>query len=56
MRKSLDFGPESVIYLLDTQFEDDIQSSNMKNLLKMTLLVLGLSTATRDTIRMTLGI
>ena len=45
-----------VIYLLDTQFEDDIQSSNMKNLLKMTLLVLGLSTATRDTIRMMLGI
>ena len=45
-----------VIYLLDTQFEDDIKSSNMKMLIKMTLLVLGLSTATRDTIRMTLGI
>jgi uncharacterized membrane protein len=45
-----------VIYLLDTQFEDDIQSSNMKMLIKMTLLVLGLSTATRDTIRMMLGI
>lgn len=45
-----------VIYLLDTQFEDDAQSSNMKMLVKMTLLVLGLSTATRDTIRMTLGI
>jgi uncharacterized membrane protein len=45
-----------VIYLLDTQFENDIQSSNMKMLLKMTLLVIGLSTATRDTIRMTFGI
>jgi uncharacterized membrane protein len=45
-----------VIYLLDTQFEDDIQSSNMKMLIKMTLLVLGFSTAARDTIRMTLGI
>jgi uncharacterized membrane protein len=45
-----------VIYLLDTQFEDDVQSSNMKMLLKMTLLVLGLSTSARDTIRMTLGI
>jgi uncharacterized membrane protein len=45
-----------VIYLLDTQFEDDMQSSNMKMLIKMTLLVLGLSTATRDTIRMTLGV
>lgn len=30
-----------VIYLLDTQFEDDIQSSNMKMLIKLTLLVLG---------------
>lgn len=45
-----------VIYLLDTQFEDDIQSTNMKMLVKMTLLILGLSTATRDTIRMILGI
>jgi uncharacterized membrane protein len=45
-----------VIYLIDTQFEDDMQSSNMKMLIKMTLLVLGLSTAARDTIRMTLGI
>jgi uncharacterized membrane protein len=46
----------AVIYLLDTQFEDDIQSSNMKMLVKMTLLILGLSTAARDTIRMMLGI
>lgn len=44
-----------VIYLLDTQFEDDVQSLNMKMLVKMTLLVLGLSTSARDTIRMTLG-
>jgi uncharacterized membrane protein len=46
----------AVIYLLDTQFEDDIKSSNMKMLVKMTLLILGLSTATRDTIRMMFGI
>lgn len=45
-----------VIYLLDTQFEDDKKSSKMKLLIKMTLMVLGLSTATRDTIRMILGI
>jgi uncharacterized membrane protein len=45
-----------VIYLLDTQFEDDVQSLNMKMLIKMTLLVLGLSTTARDTIRMTFGI
>lgn len=45
-----------VIYLLDTQFEDDKQSYNMKMLIKMTLLILGLAPATRDTIRMTLGV
>jgi uncharacterized membrane protein len=45
-----------VIYLLDTQFEDDRQSSNMKMLIKMVVLILGLSPATRDTIRMMLGI
>lgn len=45
-----------VIYLLDTQFEDDKQSYNMKMLIKMTLLILGLAPATRDTIRMMLGV
>ncbi len=45
-----------VIYLLDTQFEDDRQSSNMKMLIKMVILILGLAPATRNTIRMTLGI
>jgi len=45
-----------VLYLLDTQFEDDKQSSNMKMLIKMVILILGLSPATRNTIRMMLGI
>ncbi len=45
-----------VLYLLDTQFEDDRQSSNMKMLIKMVILILGLSPATRNTIRMMLGI
>jgi uncharacterized membrane protein len=45
-----------VIYLLDTQFEDDNKSSNTKMLMKMAILILGLSPATRDTIRMMLGI
>ena len=45
-----------VLYLLDTQFEDDKQSSNMKMLIKMVILILGLAPATRNTIRMTLGI
>ena len=45
-----------VIYLLDTQFEDDKWSVNMKMLIKMVILILGLSPAIRNTIRMTLGI
>jgi uncharacterized membrane protein len=45
-----------VLYLLDTQFEDDERSRNMKMLIKMVILVLGLSPAVRNTIRMTLGI
>jgi len=45
-----------VIYLLDTQFEDDKQSHNMKMLIKMVILILGLAPATRNTIRMTFGI
>lgn len=45
-----------VIYILDTQFEDDEESSNLKMLIKMVILILGLSPATRNTIRMTLGI
>lgn len=45
-----------VLYLLDTQFEEDKQSSNMKMLIKMVILILGLSPATRNTIRMMLGI
>lgn len=45
-----------VLYLLDTQFEDDERSTNLKMLIKLVILVLGLSPATRNTIRMTLGI
>ncbi|HEY3363343.1 MAG TPA: DUF63 family protein [Methanosarcina sp.] len=45
-----------VIYILDTQFEEDELSQNLKMLIKMVILILGLSTAARDTIRMTLGI
>jgi uncharacterized membrane protein len=45
-----------VLYLIDTQFDDDRQSSNMKMLIKLVILILGLSPATRNTIRMMLGI
>lgn len=45
-----------VLYMLDTQFEDDERSRDMKMLIKMAILILGLSPATRNTIRMMLGI
>ena len=45
-----------VLYVLDTQFEDDERSLNLKMLIKMVILILGLSPATRNTIRMMLGI
>ena len=45
-----------VLYVLDTQFEDDERSQNLKMLIKMVILILGLSPATRNTIRMMLGI
>jgi len=45
-----------VLYALDTQFEDDEDSHNLKMLIKMVILILGLSPATRNTIRMMLGI
>jgi uncharacterized membrane protein len=45
-----------VLYALDTQFEKDEESNNLKMLIKMVILILGLSPATRNTIRMMLGI
>ncbi|AKB19502.1 MULTISPECIES: DUF63 family protein [unclassified Methanosarcina] len=45
-----------VLYALDTQFEKDDESENLKMLIKMVILILGLSPATRNTIRMMLGI
>ncbi|AKB55661.1 hypothetical protein MSBRM_2663 [Methanosarcina barkeri MS] len=45
-----------VLYVLDTQFEDDERSLNLKVLIKMVILILGLSPATRNTIRMMMGI
>lgn len=45
-----------VLYALDTQFEKDEDSNNLKMLIKMVILILGLSPATRNTIRMMLGI
>lgn len=43
-----------VIYLLDTEFSEE--EHTLKNLIKLTILTLGLSPAVRDTLRMTLGV
>jgi uncharacterized membrane protein len=45
-----------VLYAIDTQFEKDEDSTNLKMLIKLVILILGLSPAIRNTIRMTLGI
>lgn len=45
-----------VIYILDTQFDDDDESRRLKDLVKLTIIVLGLAPATRNTVRMVLGI
>jgi len=45
-----------VLYVLDTQFDDDERSLNLKVLIKLVILILGLSPATRNTVRMMLGI
>ncbi|KAF5409966.1 MAG: hypothetical protein C5S43_05585 [Candidatus Methanocomedens sp.] len=45
-----------VIYILDTQFDDDDESKRLRDLVKLTIIVLGLAPATRNTVRMVLGI
>ncbi len=45
-----------VIYILETQFNDDEESMHLKDVLKLTIIVLGLAPATRNTIRMVFGI
>lgn len=45
-----------VLYLLDTQFDEDDESQTLKTFVKMVIIVLGLSPACRNTIRMTFGI
>jgi uncharacterized membrane protein len=41
-----------VIYILDTRFEEDEESRKLKDLMKLTIIVLGLAPATRNTISM----
>lgn len=45
-----------VIYILETQFNDDEESMHLKDVLKLTIIVLGLAPATRNTVRMVFGI
>jgi len=42
-----------VLWILDTEFKDD---DALRNLVKLTILVLGFAPATRNTIRMVFGI
>ncbi|WP_462271823.1 DUF63 family protein [Methanohalophilus sp.] len=45
-----------VIYVLDSQFNDSEESISLRTFVKMVIIVLGLSPATRNTLRMALGI
>ncbi len=45
-----------VIFMLDTQFDEDDDSRRLRDLMKLTIIVLGLAPATRNSIRMVLGI
>nr|WP_094227034.1 DUF63 family protein [Methanolobus psychrotolerans] len=45
-----------VLYLLDNHFEEDEESQTLKTFLKLVIIVLGLSPACRNTIRMAFGV
>ncbi len=45
-----------VIFMLDTQFDENDDSRRLRDLMKLTIIVLGLAPATRNTIRMVFGI
>lgn len=45
-----------VIYILDTQFEEDDESKTLKTFLKLVIIMLGLAPACRNTLRMMLGV
>ncbi len=44
-----------VLYVLDTQFNEDDELRTLRTLVKMVIIILGLAPAFRNTIRMTLG-
>ncbi|MHC1576498.1 MAG: DUF63 family protein, partial [Methanosarcinaceae archaeon] len=45
-----------VLYILDSQFNDDEEAVSLRTFVKMVIIILGLSPACRNTIRMTFGI
>lgn len=45
-----------VLYILDTNFNEDDESRNLRTFVKLVILVLGLSPACRNTIRMVFGV
>ena len=45
-----------VLYILDTQFDEDEESRTLRTLVKMVIIILGLAPAFRNTIRMAFGI
>jgi len=45
-----------LIHILDTQFDQDDESRRLKDLMKLIIIILGLAPATRNTLRMVLGI
>ncbi|MEA1985592.1 MAG: DUF63 family protein [Euryarchaeota archaeon] len=45
-----------VLYILDSQFNDDEEALSLRTFVKMVIIILGLSPACRNTIRMTFGI
>ncbi len=44
-----------VLYVLDTQFDEDDELRTLRTLVKMVIIILGLAPAFRNTIRMTFG-
>ncbi len=45
-----------VLYIIDTNFNEDVESRNLRTFVKLVILVLGLSPACRNTIRMVFGV
>jgi len=45
-----------VLYIIDTNFNEDAESRNLRTFVKLVILVLGLSPACRNTIRMVFGV